>query len=60
MSRSRTKAQLARDLLSQAEIGLDNCTPAEHALIKALQGVGLALLTIADAVDDQTDRIVDR
>lgn len=61
MARVRSKAQQARDLLAQAEIGQDNyCTPAEHALIKVLQGVGFALLGIGDAIDDQTDRMVDR
>jgi hypothetical protein len=50
----------ARSLLAQAEIGLDNCTPAEHALIKVLQGVGFALLALEAAVKDQTDRTVDR
>jgi hypothetical protein len=57
---SRRTSRTARDLLSQAEIGLDNCTPAEHALIKVLQGVGFAILSLEGAIDEQTDRTVNQ
>jgi hypothetical protein len=50
--------QAARDLLAQAVIGLDNCTPAEHASSVALRGIGYALLEVADAIRDQNECLI--
>jgi hypothetical protein len=41
-----TYEQQARDHIATATIGQSNCTPAEGCQIRALQGIGLALLGI--------------
>lgn len=53
-----TNRELARDLLSQAVISLDNCTDAEHVQTVALKGIGYALLEVADAIRDQSECLI--